>query len=78
MTALQLALTAKRLGARFEYRNGRIVATRLHELPNEIRQQCIDRLADLLAVVSEHNAPPGVRVTDVLDSARRIVSSVHA
>ncbi len=83
MTALQIALAAKRHGARFEYRGGRMSATGLDRLPAELRLELTQRLADVLAVVAEHNAPPGVRVTDVLDSARRIASqsrpsSVHA
>ncbi len=83
MTALQLALTVKRLGACFEYRDGRLVVTNRERLPADIQQRLDQQVGDVLAVVSEHNPPIGVRVTDVVDFARRIVadsrkSSAHA
>jgi hypothetical protein len=75
MTPLRLGLKAKRLGARFAYRNGRIVACDLDRLPPDLRRELDARLDDVLAVVSEHSIPTDVRPSDVIDEARRIAAA---
>ena len=72
MTALQFALRAKRHGARFAYRDGRIVAIGLDRLPTTFQAELRERLGDVLAVVAEHSPPHELRPSDLVDAARRV------
>jgi hypothetical protein len=82
MSALQLALKAKCAGVRFVYDGDLIAAQNLDRLPPGLRTEVERRLSDILAVVAEHSPPGGIRVTDVIDAARRIVTdsrkAIHA
>jgi hypothetical protein len=74
VSAFQLAIFAKRLGAQFEYRDGQIVALGLELLPLQLRCEIRRRLSDVLAVIAEHSVPSDVRPSDAIDAARLIVT----
>lgn len=73
MSALSLALLAKRNGASFSYRGGRVVIDRLDALPKDLRAQVEARLADVVACVAEQSAPCELLGSDIVDAARDIV-----
>lgn len=73
MTALRLAIEAKHTGAKFAYRDGRIVILNLECLRPTIRRQLEANLDDVLACVAEHSPPADCRPSEyVVDSATRI------
>lgn len=72
MSALRLALDAKRHGLRFEYHEGCLVARDLELLPTYLRLQVMAQLGDILAIVAEQSIPNDVRPSDAVDAARSI------
>lgn len=74
MSALELALQARRYGVSFAYDDdGHIAAHDLHKLPAALRNEVTAHIDDVLAVVAEHSEPASARSTDILvDIARAI------
>lgn len=77
LSALNLAILAKRRGARFDYSEGRLVAN-LRLLPPGMRDEVEARLGDVLACVHEHSVPCNIGAGFVLDAARAIVRQSEA
>jgi hypothetical protein len=77
ISALRLAIRAKRAGAIFAYSdNGRIVVDDLAKLPPRLLSQVVDRLGDIIAVVSENSIPVDKMASDAVDAARAIVLDI--
>ena len=76
MSALELVLLAKRNGASFVYRGGRVVAEHLDLLPAELRSRIEMRMGDVLACVEESSVPD-VCASDAVDAARSIARNAR-
>jgi hypothetical protein len=74
---MRLAISAKHLGARFEYRDGLVVIVGLKDLPPIIRRQIEANIDDVRSVIAEHSIPHDYRPSDAVDAARKVIFSVR-
>jgi hypothetical protein len=74
MSALHLALAAKRHGAIFGYDDEGHIAADLRRLPPILRKRVEARLGDVLSCVAEHSIPNSVGPAFAFDAALAILN----